>query len=87
VEEVVLAKCFKDIDLGRLFKSAYWSNKTPTFLHHDEEQKVANNQKPFDWKSIYAETKDHDKKKWKLNQVFGEDPSSVNEGIQIYIYN
>lgn len=33
----------------------------------------------LDWKKIYIDTRNHEKLKWKLNQVFGEDPSSVNE--------
>jgi len=31
------------------------------------------------WRKIYIDTRNHEKLKWKLNQVFGEDPSSVNE--------
>eukprot|EP01114_Cavostelium_apophysatum_P006091 TRINITY_DN1730_c0_g1_i2.p1 TRINITY_DN1730_c0_g1~~TRINITY_DN1730_c0_g1_i2.p1 ORF type:complete len:468 (+),score=132.32 TRINITY_DN1730_c0_g1_i2:177-1580(+) len=31
------------------------------------------------WRKIYVDTRNHDRMKWKLNQVFGEDPSSVNE--------
>jgi len=33
----------------------------------------------LDWKYFYTDTRTHEKMKWKLNQVFGEDPSSVNE--------
>jgi len=33
----------------------------------------------LNWRGIYIDTKDNDRLKWKLNQVFGEDPSSVNE--------
>lgn len=33
----------------------------------------------LNWKGAYMDTRNHEKMKWKLNQVFGEDPSSVNE--------
>jgi hypothetical protein len=33
-------------------------------------------------KKTFIDTRNHDRMKWKLNQVFGEDPSSVNEGLQ-----
>lgn len=55
---------------------------------HDEEQRSAGlsgdpsskGDVSLDWKYVYTDSRDHDRMKWKLNQVFGEDPSSVNEG-------
>jgi hypothetical protein len=34
----------------------------------------------LNWKSIYSDTNKYERKKWKLNQVFGEDPTAVNLG-------
>jgi hypothetical protein len=31
--------------------------------------------------------KQHEGMKWKLNQVFGEDPTAVNEGFAFYVMN
>jgi serine/threonine-protein phosphatase 2A regulatory subunit B len=33
----------------------------------------------IDWRDVYSDMQKHNKQKWKLNQVFGEDPSAVNE--------
>lgn len=33
----------------------------------------------FHWRNVFVDTHKHENMKWKLNQVFGEDPSAVNE--------
>ena len=42
---------------------------------------ASNNNNKMDLDSY---SKAHEDQKWKLNQVFGEDPTAVNEGIANY---
>jgi len=55
--------------------------KEPIYVESsDRSPSTDNNSLPeFNWKNAFIDTRNHEKLKWKLNQVFGEDPSSVNE--------
>eukprot|EP01119_Soliformovum_irregulare_P008377 TRINITY_DN214_c0_g1_i1.p1 TRINITY_DN214_c0_g1~~TRINITY_DN214_c0_g1_i1.p1 ORF type:complete len:512 (+),score=114.78 TRINITY_DN214_c0_g1_i1:51-1586(+) len=45
----------------------------------DRETEFVPVTKQTKWKQIYKDTTEHGSMRWKLNQVFGEDPTSVNE--------
>jgi len=61
----------------RCLKSAFKS-KDPFYFESEiikDESKKLN----IKWNNIYTDIYKHSQMKWKLNQVFGEDPSSVND--------
>jgi len=54
--------------------------KTPSRYGFSPRKPIQKNERQWvDWKSVYADTKQYSHARWKLNQVFGEDPASVNQ--------
>jgi len=71
-----ICKKFRDIIKDQqLWKKIFYSvskNSQPLYLESADNNNI-------NWKNVYVDYYQYETMKWKLNQVFGEDPSSVNQ--------